>query len=73
MTYKEETMEIAKKRAEELKEKFIQEVKHLLNSGAVDAEDYNRGLLFGIALENIADGYLRGEKNSKGYKNLKRF
>jgi len=73
MNYKEETMEIAEKRAEELKEKFLQEVKHLLNSGAVDLENHNRGLLFGVAIENIADRYLRSERKSKEYKNLKCF
>ncbi len=43
-----------------LADKFFAEVEHLLNSGAVDPENHNRGLLFGVALENLADAYLRG-------------
>ncbi len=73
MTYKEETMKIAEERADNLKRLFLAEVQHLLDSGAVDSEDHNRGLLFGVAIENIADGFLRGERKSKGYKNLKHF
>jgi len=73
MTYKEETLKIAEKRAKEIAEKFMEEVKHLLASGGIDSEDHNRGLLFGVALENIADGFLRGERKSKSYKNLKHF
>jgi hypothetical protein len=73
MNYKEVTLEIAELRAEKLKEKFLEEVKRLLISGALDLENHNRGVLFGVALENIADGYLSGERKSKEYKNLKHF
>jgi hypothetical protein len=73
MNYKEETLMIAEERAESLKEKFMEEVKHLLNSGAINSENHSRGILFGVALENIADGYLRGERKGKEYKNLKYF
>lgn len=73
MTYKEETLVIAKKRAGEIAEKFYQEVVRLLNSGALDSEYHSRGLLFGVALENLADDFLRGERKSKEYKNLKHF
>jgi len=73
MSYKEETLQIAQERAQDIAEKFYQEVEHLLNSGAVDSEDHNRGLLFGVALENIADGFLRGERKTNSYRNLKHF
>lgn len=72
-TYKDETIEIAIKRADELHTKFINEVKRLLNTGAIDSESHNRGLLFGVALENLADGFLRGDRKLKEYKNLKLF
>jgi hypothetical protein len=73
MSFKEETFRIAEERSKEIAEKFIEEVNHLLNSGAVDSESHNRGLLFGVAVENIAEGFLRGERKSKEYKNLKHF
>ena len=73
MTYKEATLALAKTRAEEIAQKFIQEVNHLLNSGAVDSEYHSRGLLYGVAIENIADGFLSGERKNREYKNLKCF
>jgi hypothetical protein len=42
MNYKEVTLEIAELRAEKLKEKFLEEVKRLLISGALDLENHNR-------------------------------
>ena len=73
MNYKEETIQIAQERAEEIKGKFIEEIERLLRSGAVDPENHSRGMLFGVALENLADGFLRGERKSKSYKNLRHF
>lgn len=73
MTYNEETMEIARKRADEIADQFYNEVNHLLQSGALEDENYSRGILFGVAIENIADGFLRGERKTKTYKNLKHF
>jgi len=70
MKYSEETMEIAKKRAEQIQEQFLAEVGRLLRSDAIDPENHSRGLMFGVALENIADGFLRGERWSGAYKNL---
>jgi hypothetical protein len=72
-TYKDETIEIAIKRADDLHTQFVDEVKRLLNSGAVDVDSHSRGLLFGVALENLADGFLRVDRKSKEYKNLKHF
>ena len=69
--YSVETMEIAIKRGEELHTKFVEEVRRLLKSGAVDPENHSRGLLFGVALENLADDFLRGERKSREYRNLK--
>ena len=51
--------------------KFVEEVRRLLKSGAVDPENHSRGLLFGVALENLADDFLRGERKSREYRNLK--
>ena len=71
--YYNETLAIIAKRKQEIADKFEQECLHLLKSGAIERDSHNRGLLFGVAIENIADGYLRGERTKKEYKNLKRF
>jgi len=73
MSFKDETLKIAEERSKDIAEQFINEVNHLLNSGAIDSEDHNRGLLFGVAIENIADKFLSGERKGKSYKNLKCF
>jgi hypothetical protein len=72
-TYADETMEIAITRGEELQTKFVEEVRRLLKSGAVDGESHSRGLLYGVALENLADDFLRSERKNEEYKNLKHF
>ena len=71
--YERETLTLAQKQSISLADKFMHEVQRLLDSGAVDRDDHHRGLLFGVALENVADGWLRGERCSSTYKNLKRF
>lgn len=48
------------------------EVKHLISSGACD-DTTALNLIIGVALENIADGYLAGSRKTKAYRNLKRF
>lgn len=53
--------------------KIVEEIKHLLSSGAVDPESHNREMVYGVALENIADNYLRGDRKTRAYRNLKRF
>jgi len=68
--YAQET--IKKANDTDWQKKIIYEVKRLLTSGAVDPEFHNRGTIFGVALENVADNYLRGERKSKDYRNLKR-
>jgi len=73
MTFAEETMELALERTEGLREQVIAEIKRLLQSGAVNLESHNRGILFGVAVENIADLWLSGERKSKEYRNLKCF
>lgn len=70
--YLTETVVIAKQRARDISAQFEIEVLRLLYSGAVDQENHNRGLLFGVALENIADSFIRSRKD-KHYKNLKCF
>ena len=72
-SYEITTYELATERAEEIHSQFIKEVKRLVQSGAVDRESHSRGLVFGVALENLADLFLRGERNTKSYKNLRRF
>lgn len=67
-----ETKAIAKMIAGDIKKKFLDEIERLLNSGALD-EFYSRGLLFGVAIENVADGWLRGDRKTREYRNLKRF
>ena len=71
--FKVGTLDMAAKRKGEIAEQFEDEVKRLLQSGGIDPDDHSRGMLFGVALENIADNYLRGDRQKKDYKNLKRF
>lgn len=73
MDFTQETLEMARKRAADLESKFVEEVQRLLRSGAVDPDDHNRAALFGVALENIADDYLRTNRQSATYRALKRF
>jgi hypothetical protein len=73
MTYKEETIVIAIDQAEHIKNDFIAEVERLLKYGAIDPEFHSRGILFGVAIENIADGWISSQRKSKEYKNLKMF
>jgi ATP-dependent protease Clp ATPase subunit len=73
MSYYEETLQLIETRKGEIADKFAEECKKLLRSGAVDKESHNRGLLFGVAIENIADDYLFGERKGKEYRNLKCF
>ena len=69
--YAQGTIEIAIET--EWESKIIDEIKRLLSSGAVDPESHNRAMVYGVALENIADNYLRGDRKSRDYRNLKRF
>ena len=68
--YAQETIDIAN--ATDWQAKIIYELKRLLSSGAVDQEFHSRGMLYGVALENVADNYVRGERKSRDYRNLKR-
>lgn len=54
----------------EIADQFEKECYRLLNTGAMDKEFHSRALLFGVALDNLADGY---RDNSKEWKNLKHF
>ena len=67
-----ETKSLASERAADLKARFEAEVSRLIASGSVTS-DTSRGLLFGVALENLADEFLRGERKTKAYRNLIRF
>ena len=69
---KEATERMAEEKGTEVANKFAREVKRLLASGLVDSKSHNRGMLFGVALENMADDFLRGDRNTREYKNMKR-
>ena len=72
--YAAETLIMAEERTRKLAAEVLVEVDRLLRSGAVDPDDHNRGLLFGVAIENIADRWLGNtERKSKAYRNLKCF
>lgn len=73
MDYRDETIMIAKKAAPLIATKFIEEVQRLLASKGVDPDDHHRGMLFGVALENVADAYIRDMRKTGDYKNIKRF
>lgn len=70
---KTEIINLALKRSDDISLSFIAEVNRLLDSGAIDPDTVSRGLLFGTALENVADNYLRGERKTREYRNLKCF
>lgn len=53
--------------------KIDAEVNRLLRSGAFSDSDHNRALVIGVALENLADNYMRDMRKSTDYKNAKRF
>jgi hypothetical protein len=69
----QETVGLAARQAAVLEGKFLDEVQRLLRSGAVDDATCSRSLLFGVALENLADSYLGRDKSSREYRNLRRF
>lgn len=70
-SYNDETLTIAHEAADYLYANFMRQIRHLLSNGEVD-DCHHRGILFGVALESIADGYLRGWRSSRSYRNLKR-
>ena len=67
------TRAIARVRVSNLRQNVLAEVDRLLRCGAVDPDDHNRGLLLGVAVENIADRWLQGERKKADYRNLKHF
>ena len=71
--FSDETMKIARDTAQSLGDRFLIEVERILNSAGLDQDCHSRCLVFGVALENMADNYIRGDKNTNSYKNLKRF
>lgn len=68
-----ETLITAEERTKSLAAEVLVEVDRLLRSGAVDPDDHSRGLLIGVAIENMADRWLSGERKTKAYRNLKCF
>ena len=58
-SFAQETLRLAREdRAGDIAEAFKSEVLRLLECGAVDEDDHNRGMMFGVALENIALRYI---------------
>ena len=72
MTYKEETMALASDRAKEIATKFVEEVAGLLAGDNIDPNDHHRGILFGVALENIADLFIGRRTGNRTYRSMKR-
>lgn len=69
----EEVLALAEERSKELPRMFLEEVSRIVKTGGFDLENDSRSLLFGVALENLADNFLRGDRKSKTYRNLIRF
>jgi hypothetical protein len=53
-----------------IQQKFEKEVNRIIHSGMCDVVNTPLNIIFGVALENIADTYLRGDKKTKTYKEL---
>lgn len=50
-----------------------EEVERILKSGAIDMNiGCTRNILFGVALENLSDNYLRGERKYRFYNDTKK-
>jgi len=71
--FSRDTRDIARVRVSHLRQDVLAEVDRLLRCGAVDPDNHNRGLLLGVAVENIADRWLQGEHKKADYRNLKHF
>ena len=69
-SYYKETIAMIKNRKKMIAEAFEKECLRLLNSGAIDKESHSRGALFGIALENLANGY---DTSTREARNLRKF
>ena len=72
-SYSAETLLIAEERKRSIAAEVLVEVDRLLRSGGIDTDNHSRGLVLGVAVENIADKWLRGERKSAAYRNLKCF
>ena len=68
----DETKALAERQTVTLREKFLEEVERLCRTGAV-GETTSRALIFGVALENLADNYLGRAKCSREHRNLRKF
>ena len=69
--FAQKTLEIA--REKDWEAAISDEVERLLKSGGLDPSNHHRAMVIGVALENLADGYIRGERATKAYKNMTRF
>ena len=71
--FSRESSKIARERTATIRQQILTEFERLLYSGAVDLDNHSRGVLLGVAVENIADRWLSGERKTATYKNLKYF
>jgi hypothetical protein len=73
MNTQEEILKLAEERLKGINDRFMKNVKYLLESGCIDTEYIDVGLLFGVAMEKIVDGYLINKRRTKDYRNMKKF
>lgn len=68
--YAQETVEIS--RSKDWQFIIDSEINRILRSGLVNQSTHSRAMVIGVALENIADHYLRGDRKSKEYRNMRK-
>lgn len=66
--YAQETIEIS--RSKDWASIIDDEIGRLIKSGMINQDDHSRAMVIGVALENIADNYLRGYRKTKEYRNM---
>jgi hypothetical protein len=70
--FEKETLALADAASHDMAVKFRHEVRRLLRSGAIDRDEgCNRAVLFGVAMENLADHWLRGRRSGLPYKAIR--
>jgi len=71
----DETIRIAEEISRDLGPTFYAEVRRLLDSGAVDKNNHYRGAIFAVALENMANNFMRSQMGAafREYENLQKF
>lgn len=72
------TIAAARREAAKVRKELVEEVARLLDAGAVDPDSHNRGMMIGVALENIASRYIGNRHyvsrhERRAYLNLQKF